>query len=78
MNPPCISSDTQGDVRVTKTMRGTGDTLTGPWTMLNRGSLGRIDIPRPDTGVISVVMLDARGSVQTGDWITVLLIICPV
>jgi hypothetical protein len=43
--------------------------------MLNRGSLGKIDIPRPDTGVISVVILDARGSVQTGDWITLLLIL---
>jgi hypothetical protein len=43
--------------------------------MLNRGSLGKIDIPRPDIGVISVVMLDARGSLQTGDWITLLLIL---
>lgn len=44
-----------------------GQNLRAEWTitMLNRGSLGRIDIPRPDTGVISVV-LDTVGHLGLG------------
>lgn len=61
--PGCISKVIRKGmyVRVTKTMRGTSDTLTGPSPILNRGSLGKIDILRPDTGVLSVVVLDVVG-----------------
>jgi hypothetical protein len=47
--------------------------------MLNRGSRVEIDIPRPETGVISVVALDTVGQsgLGIGSPITV-LILCSV